>query len=517
VNPRLILLCGGGVALLLLCGSSAWVGEDAHITFRAIDNWVAGYGLRWNVDERVQTFTHPLWLLTNAIPYAITREVYWTTTVIGLACTTLAYALVGRRLTERPWQLALGWVAPLLLSQSFVRYATSGFENSLSYLLLAVFAATLLEDAERGQVRWRRLLFVTALASVNRLDTLLLYAPTLIALARRERAAPPARDLLLASLPAVGWFGFATFYYGFPLPNTALAKLNPELSWGAHLQQGVSYALELVATDPMSFAALAFAIAWTLRGLIRRRGDSGALDALAPGCALYIAYVIGIGGDFLSGRFWALPVFASIAVFATSLDRVVEGARSLTNTQRTLAFIGGGATIIALAVAGPGFEREARERRILELPVARKSLGPGLQWEPSAVARSVETFAEAARKEAERAEKPHVTTAHAVGFSGYYSGPHITIIDRHALTDPLLARLPPIPTENLHIGHFARALPRGYLYARRTGSLARMDPALRDYYEQLRLVTSGPLTNPDRLRAIPTLWFAAPPRTVPEK
>jgi hypothetical protein len=39
----------------------AWVCDDAYITFKTVDNFVEGYGLRWNVLERVQVHTHPLW------------------------------------------------------------------------------------------------------------------------------------------------------------------------------------------------------------------------------------------------------------------------------------------------------------------------------------------------------------------------------------------------------------------------------------------------------------------------
>jgi arabinofuranosyltransferase len=44
---------------VVLC-RTAWVGDDAYITFRTVDNLVHGYGARWNVDERVQAYTHPL-------------------------------------------------------------------------------------------------------------------------------------------------------------------------------------------------------------------------------------------------------------------------------------------------------------------------------------------------------------------------------------------------------------------------------------------------------------------------
>ena len=41
----------------------AWLCDDAFITFRVVDNFHNGFGLRWNVVDRVQVFTHPLWCL----------------------------------------------------------------------------------------------------------------------------------------------------------------------------------------------------------------------------------------------------------------------------------------------------------------------------------------------------------------------------------------------------------------------------------------------------------------------
>ena len=45
---------------------AAWISDDAFITLRTIDNMLEGYGPRWNVIERVQTYTHPLWMLLTA-------------------------------------------------------------------------------------------------------------------------------------------------------------------------------------------------------------------------------------------------------------------------------------------------------------------------------------------------------------------------------------------------------------------------------------------------------------------
>jgi arabinofuranosyltransferase len=45
---------------LFYCNS--WIGDDAFITMRVVDNLSHGYGLVWNTGERVQVFSHPLWL-----------------------------------------------------------------------------------------------------------------------------------------------------------------------------------------------------------------------------------------------------------------------------------------------------------------------------------------------------------------------------------------------------------------------------------------------------------------------
>ena len=57
---------------------TAWMCDDAYITLRTVDNFVSGFGPRWNVGERVQAYTHPLWMFMLALPYYFTREAYFT-------------------------------------------------------------------------------------------------------------------------------------------------------------------------------------------------------------------------------------------------------------------------------------------------------------------------------------------------------------------------------------------------------------------------------------------------------
>jgi hypothetical protein len=49
----------------------------------------------------------------------------------------------------------------------------------------------------------------------------------------------------LGSLPLLAWLGFATFYYGFPLPNTYYAKLSTGISRADYLKQGWFYFQDL--------------------------------------------------------------------------------------------------------------------------------------------------------------------------------------------------------------------------------------------------------------------------------
>ena len=62
-----LLLCLIFLAVLL---RTAWLSDDALITFRTVLNFTHGYGLTFNVAERVQAYTHPLWMLmlTGGVP-----------------------------------------------------------------------------------------------------------------------------------------------------------------------------------------------------------------------------------------------------------------------------------------------------------------------------------------------------------------------------------------------------------------------------------------------------------------
>ena len=90
----------------------------------------------------------------------------------------------------------------------------------------------------------------------------------------------------------------------------------------------------------------------------------------------------------------------------------------------------------------------------------------------------------------------------AAGFNGYYAGPEVHLVDRLALGDPLLARLPVPRDWDWRVGHYERAIPAGYVESLISERNEVEDPGIARLYDRIRLATRGPLLAPGRLNAI---------------
>ena len=81
----------------------------------------------------------------------------------------------------------------------------------------------------------------------------------------------------------------------------------------------------------------------------------------------------------------------------------------------------------------------------------------------------------------------------AIGLPGYQGGPYYHVVDKLALPDALLARLPIAGEKTWQIGHFRRAIPDGYLETLQSGENLIVDPNLAAYYDRLSAVIKGDL------------------------
>jgi arabinofuranosyltransferase len=490
------------VLLVVLVGT-AWQADDAFITFRTARNAWQGHGLTWNPGERVQVYTHPAWMALSLLCYGITRECYFSVLAASVAL-ALGAAVVLLRAARASAFLGAAAVLVLGTSVATADWAVAGLENPLLFLVLGGFAAVLARPAGG-----RRVLVLGLLAAgvgLTRLDALLLVGPALLLVLVEEqrRGERPLVPAALGLLPLVAWEAFALVYYGALVPNTALAKLNLEVPATALLRHGLDYLADSARTDPICLAAIVAASV----ALVAWGGRSG--RAVVVGVALYLLYLLRIGGDFMSGRFLGAPLVLLVAA-ALPLAAARLGPRAQVLLLVALAAYGaawprsrlrvdpgyGEADGPAAAVAPSGIADE----RAFYYP--RTGLLPVLA-QRRAIARAglpVPPHPFALRGRELASSSPRISVEREIGFLGYFAADTI-VLDRWALTDPFLARLPFRASGPFRVGHYQRSLPPGYLESRGRGENLLSDPALRARYDDVRRVVSGPLFSGSRWRAI---------------
>jgi len=513
--------------------NTAWLSDDAYISYRTVDNLVHGYGLTWNVAERVQAFTNPLWVLLNAVPYAFVQEpwhIYFSALAVSAVVSLIAIFILAAGVARSAMAAVFAIVA-LSFCRAFVDYSTSGLENPMTHLLLALFMLYFL------RLRWTMgVLFSMSLCAglsmVNRMDTLLLFAPVLIYAWLAERNVKATLVMLAGALPFIAWEIFSVIYYGFPFPNTAYAKLGTGIGDQEIVMQGLWYLANSIKNDPLTLALIACGLVGAPLAL-----RNGRYTALALGGLLYVVYVVKVGGDFMQGRFLAAPLFLAVLLLV-----------QLQGFARPAAAIAAALVAVALSMQAPHAplltddaylgskdfkdEHGIGDERKYYMGVTGLRFWDGRKELPT------HSYAQMGRDG--RAEDRYFQKTHgAIGFRGFFYGPKVLVVDHYALADPLLARIPAYYHPDWRIGHFSRHVPAWYrvLVSDRAARLqadfkgqpaldlaaitaaipphtapeataveGRPDPNsdadLQQYYAKLDLITRGPLWSAERWRAI---------------
>lgn len=489
------------VLFVAIAVKNAWLSDDAYITFRTIDNFVSGYGLTYNVLERVQAYTHPLWMFLLSVFYVVTSEVYYTSIILSLAITLIALLLLVR-LAADPQKAILGIVL-LICSKAFVDYTTSGLENPLSHLLLPAFVFFLVRPGEDTK-RLILLSLIAALAALNRLDSLLLYLPPLAYHSCRVRSWKAVGNVALGFLPLIAWTGFSLLYYGAPFPNTAYAKLSTGVNSTRLAIQGLYYFTDSFTVDPLTLLTILAGLALTFR---HRRKDE---MAVAIGVLLYLIYIIKIGGDFMSGRFLSLPFLAAVILISRSdlklgrvkLRVIYVAVIILSLVSAKLHLLSGSDCGAVPLTPAPGSAAAPvsliNENGICDERAFYYQATGFLCRERSGMVNH--QWARDGMKM--RNGGPAVIVKDNLGFFGFYAGKQDHIIDLLGLVDPLLSRLPVLPWLQWRIGHFSRELPKGYVESLQEGRNLLEDKNLAAYYDIIVLITRKPLFERGRLAAI---------------
>lgn len=494
------------IVFCLILLKSAWICDDAYISLRTVDNFVNGFGLRWNVSERVQTFTNPLWTLLLSLIYNFTREAYLTTILFSMAVSLCGVLLFVYKAANKHILAATLGVLLFCTSKAFIDYSTSGLENPLLHVLIVAFYWVYF----RFETGFQKLFWLCSIASLcafNRMDSVLLCAPALvlsfISLPGKWKARKRLFYALSGLLPFILWEVFAVIYYGFPFPNTAYAKLNTGIPASDLLVQGLYYLADSFTRDPITLLVI------LLCGLaVILKKDGPGLAAFA-GVLLYLLYVLKIGGDFMSGRFLAAPFCASVVILTGRFQHFA--------TPKKVAPIF--AVILLIALLNPvspmrtdiNYEDRTLNAKGISDERGWYYRGTGLLVDAD-VKKQLDNrvmFWRAMGKEfkMQHREKP-VRVFEAIGCVGYYSGPNVHIIDRLGICDPFLARIKPdlnsgwrfgMPTKTgWRIGHYYRHLPEGYIETRRHKQNRLANPGLAKLYDGLSIITSGDLFSAQR-------------------
>lgn len=301
-----------------------WVTDDAFITFRAVRNFLTGFGPVFNIGERVEVYTHPLWFGILALWAFLIDNIEIGSAWMGIIF-SVAGLYIGQLGAQRYFQrrinnkkvffVPFGSIAIVCLPP-FWDFASSGLETGLgffwlgsSFFLLVSSNSNTKEWKERCKLIW------FSLGPLIRPDFVIFYAGfVLLALWPTLRYSFKKKFYLgiFALILPVSYQIFRMGYFACLYPNTALAKSALTSYWS----QGLIYLLDFVLPYklyiPIFFFIIALILIYSHNN--RFRDSKKYLDIPLVLWSMGILYgflVVRCGGDFMHARF-LLPVFFAI-------------------------------------------------------------------------------------------------------------------------------------------------------------------------------------------------------------
>lgn len=508
-RSHLLLYLLGSLLYAFVFFKNAWVGDDAYILFRSLEQLLDGNGPRWNPQERVQVFTCPLWYWLLACAGLLSRNHYLNSILLSAVCNILLLWNL-HKIFGNAWKWFLA-IVMLVFSQAYFDFTTSGLENPLAYCLLT-FVVRFYLNTEKWPVEKSivRICIACGLLLVTRHDLSLLVIPLLAH--SLYQAKQPARTMTTAIagllIPLLCWTAFSLIYYGFPFPNTAYAKLGTSVPQAMLLERGKLYFQTSILRD---FPTLLLLPAGILGGLLTRNLS---LRFIAAGIMLHLGYVYWIGGDFMRGRFFSWDyLLAVITLLYQSASLENEKLINRTSIATVLLIC---AATISLKLFWPPpvitpFNWGTPPFKIPDTADGITQERSFYFWFTSLwkyLHRDDELLVDHGWCQDSIEQKKqgiHIAAAHTVGFRGFCLGTQDIVIDMLGITDPLLARMPRNPNQkNWRPGHFMRLLPEGYCTSVKLGTNLVSDKETADFYEKIRLLTqSDTLLGRERLQ---TIW-----------
>jgi len=332
------------IALVLVWHSLRFdfVTDDAYITFVYSRNLAEHGELSFNLGHPVEGYTNFLWTVMLAVPMLVGIPPELSSRVLGTGF-GIATLVVAFRLAERCLRRGddadgraspFAYVPPLLLalSSGFACWSSGGLETQLFTFLVAAALDAYVGALERPR-RLGRVGVLLAFAAMTRPEGLLIVAilgvhRIVLNVARDRRVVPTVDELICAgSFLALWapWFAWRWWYYGWPFPNTYYVKASGT-PVGADYARKLHEAGLYYVGQWVRQLGLAWAAPLLVAGAIVTRPRSARfvfVTLAVPLAAVYLYYVVGVGGDFMGLHRFILPLFVLVAVLAAlGLDRL---------------------------------------------------------------------------------------------------------------------------------------------------------------------------------------------------
>ena len=488
-------------AFFLIAFITSWNCDDAYHGFVMSKNLAEGHGLVYNAGERVNASTCPLFTIILGCLGIVFKNYPFLSFFVCTFFSTAAFSIVAFKICKKKWQVAFSFFA-LISSYSFFTYTTSGLENSLIFLLEAVFFSIILLNEKFDAKKLFKIAFVCSLILLTRMDAgiIVFFVTAYCFLAKRDCG---FFKMIICGISGLitffAWEVFSVLYYGALFPNTYYIKVNTGFEKSLYIKNGILYIISSGLFD----ISLAVFIIIALFLMIKSKKPK--MIFIAVGMVAKTAYLISIGGDFMLGRHFSDMYFIAIIIIIALTDNVKIALPYLNIDNRkllycTLVFCLS-LTVIFRSINLTGYignENFADEKnvysvtqsfiKVLECKVIYKTDVTRTTWD-------VKEVNDAIKKGCNGDIINWVS-----GVIAFYYNDNFYLNDKYGLGDPLLSHLPAVEMEKFRAGHMYREVPEGYRESRQTGENKIVDPDLHEFYDIMTRVISDPFFDKDRIK-----------------
>jgi hypothetical protein len=294
--------------------------DDAFISFRYAENWVAGIGPQWVEGANpVEGYTSFLWIVIIAFGLLLGFTPVWFSKFVGVLSVigaAVLIALIAYRRNES--EVGLIGVAGVALSPAFWLISVQGMETGLAALILMVGACSFLKAFRTGKSRYiSAFSFLSLLAPMARPEAVVFVGVLWLALLGKMKARgrllfAVKMGLAIFILPAVIYFWWRWNYYGFLLPNSAYIKANVELqTWGG--AWNVAEFLGLIVGPYLGF------LTYELIGWLNSNGFKRHQACLSVLLASTLFLMVGVFSEPIQAYLWRyqMPVYPVLILLFT--------------------------------------------------------------------------------------------------------------------------------------------------------------------------------------------------------